>query len=153
MLLQTELPHTPSLLNLVGKGERPSPSQQFRGYRAPSLFGANRKDRRRKRRWWLPSGVERERSPSHGENLDRMGREPGVPKQGITFDGGGKGPVSKQEVNPTRDRRPAANACRLGADVGPFGGDKGIEAVELLKFHIEVAPDEAGDPTRAFRIQ
>ena len=82
-----------------------------------------------------------------------MAGEPGVPEQGIAIDCGKEGPVSEQEVNPTRDRRPAANACWLSANVEPFGGDKGIEAMELLKFHVEIAPDEAGDPAGTFRIQ
>ena len=93
------------------------------------------------------------RSPRNRESLDGMGRNPGVPSQAVPFDSGDKGAVSNQEVDSTRNRRSAANACGLGADVGPFGGNKGVKAMKLLKLHVEVTPDEAGDPPRSFSIQ
>ena len=64
--------------------------------------------------------------PRNRENLDSMGRNPGVPSQGVTFDSGEECPVSYQEIDATRNRRSAADACGLGTDVGPFGGNKGV---------------------------
>ena len=54
------------------------------------------------------------RGPGQRKKLDSMGRKPRIPSQGVTFDNGGKGTVSDQEVDATRAGRSAANASGFG---------------------------------------
>jgi hypothetical protein len=75
-----------------------------------------------------------------------MGGDARVPNKGVSIDEGGKGAISKQEVNPARMDRPAANASGLGADINPLGGHQGIKAVELLKLHVKIPTDQTRNP-------
>jgi hypothetical protein len=75
-----------------------------------------------------------------------VGWDARVPIQRIPLDECKESAVSKQKIDAPRVDRPATNAGGLGANVNPLGGNKGIQAVKLLKFHVEIPANEAGDP-------
>ena len=75
-----------------------------------------------------------------------MRRDARVPIQGVTFDECKEGTVSKQEIDTPRMGRPATNAGGLRANIDPLGGNKGIQAMKLLKFHVEIPTNEARNP-------
>ena len=101
----------------------------------------------------MPSRVEKGRGPRQRKELDCVGRKTRIPSQSISLNDGSEGTISEQEVDAPGAGRSATNAGRFSANVSPFGSDKGVQAVELLKFHIKVAPYEARDPTGSFGIQ
>ena len=78
----------------------------------------------------------------------------GIPvSQSTTLGEGKEGPGRKQEIDEPGMDRPATNASGLRADVDPLGGNQGIQAMKLFKFHVEIPSDEARDPTGSLSVE
>ena len=82
-----------------------------------------------------------------------MGRDARVPVQRISLGEGKESPVRKQEIDTPGMGRPATNAGRLRTYVHPLGGNKGIQAMKLSKFHVEISADEAGNPSGSLSVE
>jgi hypothetical protein len=126
--------------------------EEVGGDRPPGILRANGEDRRRQSGGGLPRRVKCGWGPSHRDELDGMGWDACFPSEGVPLNDGGESPISEQEIDTAGADRSATYAGGFGANVSPLGSNKGVQAMELLEFHVEIAANEARDPPGSLRI-